>query len=94
MPLPSVTIVPRDELAVLSSATSAPPPPAAVPADVEADGDGAAGLAGSGVDDPQAVVSTRTAAASAVVLMDRVRIMMTSSISTPGWRPCRIRLPA
>ena len=71
MPLLSVTMVPSDELAVLSSVTSAAAAPDDVPADVLADvlvddedepaDDDPAGLAGSGVDDPQTAESRRSA---------------------------------
>jgi hypothetical protein len=90
MPSLSVTMVPSDELAVLSSVTSGCTIAAGALDDAEdededdaAAGEDAAGVDVSGVDEPQAVERRRTVPARAAVLMDRARIMLTSSRGTP-----------
>jgi hypothetical protein len=93
MPSLSVTMVPSDELAVLSSVTSAWVTGAGALDDEDSDededvdddpaaDDDAAGV-GVGVDEPQAAERRRTAPARAAVLKDRARIMLTSSRGTP-----------
>jgi hypothetical protein len=88
MPSLSVTMVPSDELAVLSSVTSGCTIAAGALDDAEdeddaAAGEDAAGVDVSGVDEPQAAERRRTVPARAAVLMDRARIMLTSSRGTP-----------
>jgi hypothetical protein len=91
MPSLSVTMVPSDELAVLSSVTSGWTMAAGALDDDEDDeddvdaaaGDDAAGVDASGVDEPQAAERRRTVPATAAVLKDRARIMLTSSKGTP-----------
>ncbi|WP_374970966.1 hypothetical protein [Terrabacter sp. BE26] len=96
MPWLSTTIVPSDELAVLSSVTSGWTIAAGALVDDDVDdsddvvdddpaaGEEAAGVDVSAPDEPQAAERRRTVPARATVLKDRARIMSTSSRGTPG----------